>query len=191
MGNPVNPSESSESPTVLLRRLHHWRMAFFGVVILLAGMLSGAAVTLLTIRQIGPRGPVPPVPAVKLLLARLSGPLHLTGEQRQQVEPILQEHLVRLDQIQADGQKSIAEELRLLSQAMAGVLTEDQMHLWERLFSDLPGSLRHIPAGRGPGLGRGPAPPGGWRGPPGDRRGPLHLPPSFSPSPDANTMPHN
>jgi hypothetical protein len=191
MGNPVNPSENSESPTVLLRKLHHWRMAFFGVVILLAGMLGGAAVTLLAIRHLEPRRPLPPGHAVKLLLARLDGPLHLTGEQRQQVEPILQEHMVRLDQIQLDGQKAIAQELRLLSEQLAGVLTPDQMRLWERLFSDLPGSIRHIPEGRGPGPGRGPAPPGGWRGPPDNRRGLLQLPPGSSPSPDANAVPHN
>jgi len=191
MGNPMNPSQDNESPTVLLRRLHHWRMAFFGVVILLAGMLAGAAATLLAIRHMGPGRPLPPGPAVKLLLARLSGPLHLTTEQRRQVEPIFQEHMVRLDQIQADGKKAIAEELRLLSQEMAAVLTNDQMHLWERLFSDLPGSIRHIPEGRAPGLGRGPAPPGGWRGPPGNRRAPLHLPPSSPPAPDANVVPHN
>jgi hypothetical protein len=158
MGSSVNQDESSENPTALLRRLHHWRMAFFGVVILLAGMLSGAAATLLMIGHIGPRGPFPPVPAVKLLLARLSGPLHLTVEQRQQVEPILEKHVTKLDQIQEQGHKAIVEELRLLSQEMAGVLTEDQMRLWERLFLDLPGSIRHIPRELGPGLGRGPAP---------------------------------
>jgi len=190
MGSAVNQNEDSENPTVLLRRLHHWRMAFFGMVILLAGMLSGAAVTLLIVGHIGQRGPLPPVHAVKLLLERLTGPLHLTAEQRPQVEPILKSHMMRLDQIQGDGQKAIAEELRLLSQEMAGVLTEDQMRLWERLFLDLPGSIRHIPQGYGPGLGRGPAPPGGWRGPPGDRRGPLHVPYSPPPVPDANTVPH-
>ena len=57
MGSSVNPNESSESPTVLLRRLHHWRMAFFGMVILLAGMLSGAAVTLLIVGHLGPKDP--------------------------------------------------------------------------------------------------------------------------------------
>jgi hypothetical protein len=174
---------------VLLRRLHHWRMAFFGVVILLAGMLSGAAATLLTIRHLGPERPAPPVRAVQMMLTRLSGLLHLTAEQRQQIEPILKNHMTRLGQIQDDGQKAIAEELRLLSQEMGSVLTEDQMHLWDRLFLDLPGPIRHIPEGRGPGLGRGPAPPGGWRGPP-NGRGPLHLP-SEAPAPEANIVPHN
>jgi hypothetical protein len=188
MGNSVNPGENAESPMVLLRRLHHWRMAFFGVVILLAGMLGGAAATLLVIGHLGPDRPQPPVHAVKMMLARLSGPLHLTPEQRQQVEPILQKHLVKLDRIQADGQKAITEELRLLSQDMGGVLTEDQMHLWEQLFLGLPGPIRHIPEGRGPGPGRGPAPPGGWRGPP-SGRGPLHAPP-YSPVPETNAVPH-
>jgi hypothetical protein len=189
MGNAVNPSENAESPMVLLRRLHHWRMAFFGVVILLAGMLSGVAATLLIVRHLGPDRPPPPVRAVQMMLARLSGPLHLTPEQRQQIEPILKSHLTRLGQIQDDGQKAIAEELRLLSQDMGGVLTEDQMRLWDRLFLDLPSPIRHIPEGRGPGLGRGPAPPGGWRGPP-DGRGPLHGP-SHTIVPGPNAVPHN
>jgi hypothetical protein len=190
MGSAVNPNENSESPTVLLRRLHHWRMAFFGMVILLAGMASGAAVTLLVVGHGGPKHPLPPVDAIRLLAERLTGVLHLTAEQQQQVGPILQSHMKRLDQIQGDGQKAIAEELRLLTKEMADVLTENQMGLWERLFLDLPGSIRHIPQEFGPGLGRGPAPgPGGWHGPPEGRRGPLHVP-SHSPVPDANTVPH-
>jgi hypothetical protein len=176
MGGSINHNESSESPTVLLRRLHHWRMAFFGVVILVAGMLSGAAVTLLMLRHVGRDRPLPPVPAVKMMLARLSGPLHLTPEQNRQIEPILQKHVVKLDQIQEDGQKAIAEELRLLTQDVGGVLTEDQMQLWQQLFLDLPRAIRHVPEGRAPGTGRGPAPPGGWRGPPAGRRTPLHTP---------------
>lgn len=190
MGSSVSPNESSESPTVLLRRLHHWRMAFFGMVILLAGMVSGAALTLFVVGHGGQKHPLPPVDAVRLLAERLTGVLHLTAEQQRQVEPILQNRMKKLDQIQGDGQKAIAEELRLLTKEMAGVLTADQMGLWERLFLDLPGSIRHIPQEFGPGLGRGPAPgPGGWRGPPSDKRGPLHVT-SHAPVPDTNTVPH-
>ncbi len=189
MGSAIDPNESSESPTVLLRRLHHWRMAFFGMVILLAGMLSGAAATLLIVGQVGHKSPPPTVEAIRQLLARLSGPLHLTAQQEKQVQPILQTHLAKLIQIQDDGQKAIGEELRLLSQEMAGVLTGDQMRLWERLFLDLPVSIRHIPQGYGPGTGRGPAPPGGWHGPP-DGRGPLHSP-SRTVVPGPNAVPHN
>jgi hypothetical protein len=165
MGGSISQMENGPSPTVLLRRLHYWRMAFFGVVILLAGMLGGTAATLLTIRHLGLDRPVPPARAVHMMLARLAGPLHLTHE-----------HVANLDQIQQEGRKAIAEELRLLSQDMGGILTKEQMHLWDQLFLDLPSSIRHVPGGRGPGGGRGPAPPGGWRGPPADRRGPLRAP---------------
>lgn len=186
MGSSMNPNESNETPTVLLRRLHHWRMAFFGMVILLAGMLSGAAVTLLVVGHVGRPSTLP---VDRGLIDRLTGPLHLTAEQSRQAEPILQKHMARLGQIREEGQKAIAEELRLMSQQMAGVLTEDQMRLWERLFLDLPGPMRHIPRELGPGLGRGPAPPGGWRGPP-EGRGPLHGP-SRSIVPGPNAVPHN
>jgi len=190
MGSPMNQNEGSESPTVLLRRLHHWRMAFFGMVILLAGMLSGAAVTLLIVGHPGPKDPAWSVDGVRLLLERLTGPLHLTADQRQQMEPIVKSHLTRLDQIQGEGRKAVTEELRRMTQEAAGVLTEDQMRLWERLFLDLPGSMRHIPQELGPGYGRGPAPRGGWHGPPAGRGGPPHVsvPPT---TPDANTVPHN
>ncbi len=189
MGSAVNPNENSESPTVLLRRLHHWRMAFFGMVILLAGMLCGAAIALLIVGPVGRKSPPPPVPMITHMLGRLSGPLRLTGEQEKQIQPILETHMARLIKIQDEGQKAIREELRLLSQEMAGVLTKDQMGLWERLFLDLPVSIRHIPQESGPGLGRGPAPgPGGWGGPPG-ARGPLRGLP-HSPVPSPNAVPH-
>ena len=123
------------------------------------------------------------------MLGRLSGPLHLTAEQEKQIQPILRTHMARLLQIQDDGQKAIREELRLLSQEMAGVLTGDQMRLWQRLFLDLPITIRHIAPEYGPGPARGPAPPGGWHGPP-DGRGPLHGP-SHTVVPDSNAVPHN
>jgi len=184
----MNQNESGTTPTALLRRLHHWRMAFFGMVILVAGMLGGAAATLLAVRRVTPPGRLAPPPDVEVLLTRLNEPLHLTAEQHEQVKPILQKHMTRLGQIQEDGRKAIAEELRLLTQEMAGVLTEEQMGVWQRLFLDLPPRMRHIPQELGPGYGRGPGPgPRGWRSPPAGR-GPLHMR-STPPAPEANTVP--
>ena len=58
MGDSMNPSENLDSPTVLLRRLHRWRMAFFGLMILIAGLTTGAAVTLLVVDWRGPDRPI-------------------------------------------------------------------------------------------------------------------------------------
>jgi hypothetical protein len=187
MGDPVNQFENPDSPTVLLRRLHRWRMAFFGLVILLAGMLSGAAVTLLAVRPMrhAQRELVPPPIE---LLARVVAHLRLSPEQEKQVEPIIQRHYQRLDAIRQEGRTAITEELKLMNDEMCAVLDEGQARLWQQLLQGLPGEIRHVPEWYGPGGGRGP----GLRrrmGPPGAMREPVpHMP--AVPPPEANTVPH-
>jgi hypothetical protein len=188
MGDPINQFENRDSPTALLCRLHRWRMAFFGLVILLAGMLSGAAVTLLAV---GPatRAPRPPiVPPVTVLMERVIPRLHLSPEQARQVEPIVREHYQRLAAIQQRGRTEIGEELKLMNDEMVAVLDEQQARLWQQLLQGLPGEIRHVPEWYGPGGGRGP----GLRrrmGPPGALRDPVPRMPAVPP-PEANTVPH-
>ncbi len=199
MGNEMNQHESLDSPMVLLRRLHHWRMAFFGLVILLAGMLSGAAIALLVVGHLERQGPPPPVAVVKEMLARLGPRLELSQEQRGQMEPILLRHMQRLEEIGQDGRTAIEGELRTLNEEMATVLNEGQMRQWQHLLQGLPGQLRHVPGGFGPGPGLGPGPgPGGGQGfrggrfgPKRDGQAPLHIVPESPSSPDTNAVsPH-
>ena len=42
MGDLMSPIDPNANPTILLSRLHRWRMAFFGLVILMAGVVIGA-----------------------------------------------------------------------------------------------------------------------------------------------------
>ncbi len=189
MGDPMNQFENPDSPTVLLRRLHHWRMAFFGLVILLAGMLSGAAVTLLVVGHMRHAQRLPPVaPPVEVLLSEVLPRLHLSAEQTKQVEPIIREHYQKLDAIREKGRAEIIEELKLMHAEVFAVLTEEQGHLWQQLLQGLPAQIRHVPDWPGPGGGRGP----GLRrraGPPGGMREPVpHIP--AGPPPEANTVPH-
>jgi len=197
MGSEMNQHESPDSPMVLLRRLHRWRMAFFGLVILLAGMLSGAAVALLVVGHLEQQGPPPPIGVVKEMLARLGPRLRLSEEQRDQMEPILLRHVQKLDEIGQDGRAAIVEELRTLNEEMATVLNEGQMRQWQDLLRGLPSQIRHVPGGFGPGPGLGPGPGPGGRGfggrfgPRRDGQGPLHVSPEKPSSPDANAVtPH-
>lgn len=194
MGSEVNQYDSPDSPMVLLRRLHRWRMAFFGLVILLAGMLSGAAITLVTVGRSKWEGP-PPVPVEEVVTRIIDGiapRLHLSAEQVQQVQPILQKHMTRLHGIWADSREQIVEELKAMNGEIEPVLDENQQRLWQRYMQGLPGPFRHgggplhIGAGPGPGPGRGPGPGGRFglrRGAPGEpnaaptvpHEGPVHV----------------
>jgi len=179
MGSEVNQYESPDSPMVLLRRLHRWRMAFFGLVILLAGMLSGAAITLVTVGRSQWEGP-PPVPVEEVVTRIIDGitpRLHLSAEQVQQVQPILQKHMTRLHGIWADSREQIVEELKAMNGEIEPVLDENQQQLWERYMQGLPGPFRHgggplhVGGGPGRGPGRGPGPGGRFglrRGAPGE-----------------------
>ena len=194
MGDSVNHFENPDSPTVLLRRLHRWRMAFFGLVILLAGMLSGAAITLLLVGPVDRQLPPPPVRVVTEMLARLGPRLHLTEAQSTQLEPVLQRHVQRLQEIEHEGRTAIVEELTAMNEQMAAVLDENQMRQWQQLLEGLPGQMRHVPGGFGPGpggQGAGHGFGGGRFGPGRGGQGPMHVAPEGPFAPDANTTsPH-
>jgi hypothetical protein len=182
----MNQPENLDNPMVLLRRLHHWRMAFFGLVILLAGMLSGAAVTLLTVRHLDKAGP-PPEGAVLALIHGVAPRLRLSAGQMQQIQPIFEKHVTRLREIWADGRTQIVEELKAMNDEVLPVLDENQRRLWHQYLQDLPGPFRHgggpLHIGVGPGGGRGAGPGGrfGFRhGVPADpnaapQEGPVHV----------------
>lgn len=187
MGDAVNQYENPDSPTVLLRRLHRWRMAFFGLVILLAGMLSGAAITLLAVGHFERQAP-PHERAIRDLLARVGPLLRLSPVQMEQVQPIFDKHVRQLEAISQKGRTEIVGELQSMHEEMATVLDDEQMRRWHELLQGLPGEIRHVPGGYGYGPGRGPGP-GRRMGP----RGPMSGPPFHAPSgpvlPEANTVP--
>ncbi len=160
MGDSMNQSENLDSPMVLLCRLHRWRMAFFGLVILIAGLTTGVAATLLTLHGVGPKSPVPLERAYAVILDRIVPRLHLSREQAEQVEPILRRHMQRLEEIREQGRLQIAKELQAMDEQMATVLGQDQQRLWRDLMRGLPGQFQ-----RGPGrFGAGPQGPFGPRG---------------------------
>jgi uncharacterized membrane protein len=183
MGDSVDQRDSSENPMILLRKVRRWRMAFFGLVILLAGMLTGAAVTLVTVGHTDRQGPPPPEVAVMRMLDQIGPRLRLSPEQRRQIAPILRKHVAKLQEIREEGRTQIVEELKQIHDEVSVVLTADQERAWEGLLEGLPGQF-----GRGYGPRRlGPGPegrPGFRRGPGGPRRlldGPAPLPQEPSP----------
>lgn len=161
MGDSMTPPQDLDSPTMLLRRLHRWRMAFFGLIILIAGLTTGAAATLLAMHWAGPEPVVPAERAPEMMLERIVPRLRLSPEQADRVEPILRKHMDRLDEIREQGRTQIAKELEAMDTDMALVLSPDQQRLWRDLMRGLPSQFRRGPGGRS---GPGPMGPFGPRG---------------------------
>lgn len=151
--------DPSANPTAALRRMHRFRMAISGLVILVAGMTLGVAGTLLVVK---PNEPRPPDidNAVVMMLMRFRGELNLTDEQVEQIETILRDHFHQLEALRAEARPKIERALQDMKNQISAVLTEQQRADWQRLTDRLDMEFRR-------GMRRGPGGPGG-PGRPGD-----------------------
>ena len=141
----MNQIEPDKEPAIMLQKLHCWRMAFFGLVILLAGIVIGAASTLIVCRQRFMRPPPPPELASIRMIRDLQRHLHLSPEQQEKIKPILKRHMQKLREIRMNARPQITKELKLLNEEISSLLDEHQKRLWQRHLRRLQGRLTHGP----------------------------------------------
>ena len=179
MGDLAGPVDPSANPAILLSRLHRWRMAFFGLVILMAGAVIGAGSVMIWATHrtparlgpgmLGPGDERPPLLLGERLVQRLRRSLRLSDQQMKVIVPIAREHMENLRRIRQETRPKVAEELRLMDTQIAAVLNKDQQQLWDRQFRRLleqvhmlPGpyqGLPQAPRGRDPAQARPGEPP--------------------------------
>jgi len=144
----MSPAESNPNPALLIAQVHRWRTAFFGLVILLAGVVIGAGAVLIwaaprTAARLPPRVPGPdgdisgPMGPAEVIVQRLKRSLQLSGQQVQAVRPIVREHMANLNRIRQETRPKVAEQLRLMGQRVEEKLNRDQRRLWDEQFRRL------------------------------------------------------
>jgi len=189
MGDAMNKVEPTKSSHDYLKQMHRWRMAFFGLVILLAGIVIGISSMFILSRRRKPSPPPPPEVAADRVLNRERNRLGLSVEQVKQLGPIFKKHMDKLEEIRMAAREQITEQLQLMNEEVSSVLDERQERLWGRDIQYLERQFRpprrrdgHGPAGprmgergrygRGPQerLRRGPGSFGPWRDIPGPNR---------------------
>ena len=191
--------EQSEPMNIdTLRKLHRWRMAFFGAVILLAGMvIGGASMMILLPHKLMAPPPGPEFDSLRMLPS-LRRDLGLTTEQSARIAPILDKHMKKLGEIRTEARDEIAQTLKQMNDDISQVLTDRQERIWNRSLERLQRDLRPGrggPGRRGEGLGpggmrqrrgqqdrRGGGPYGPWRRPAGPNV------PRETTEPDSNTV---
>ncbi len=180
-----------------LKKIYFWRTAFFGVVILAAGIaIGGAAMSILSERRLA-NVPLPPE-ASSNLMPRLRQSLGLTQEQVSKIRPVLESHIQKLLQIRENARLDIYNTLEQMGKEINPLLSEMQKRVWQqelvRIQRDFsPAPLRPgIGAGRGRRVGEQPAPGGGGgRGFRGGRMGQRRGPEFQPPPPAASNSPLN
>jgi len=133
----MNQTEKNDDLIKVLERMHRWRMAFFALVILIAGIVIGASsMTIFGRRQMMGK-PHSPEIAVERMMRQLIEHLDLTDRQRQTIRPILIEYMEKLHQIRMNVRPQIQAQLASLNDDVSALLDEEQKQQWQREFQRL------------------------------------------------------
>ncbi len=147
-----------------------WKAILPGLVILVAGIAIGVSATLIVTGGPHDTGEPEPEEFAEQMLRRLTRELDLTARQREQLEPILQDHYRALRDIRTEARPRIVAQLIELDDEVANVLDEDQARRWreklDRLDEHFPTFRERRRAGE---QGRGPGFRTNQRGPHGPR----------------------
>jgi hypothetical protein len=150
----MNRSNELPDAFVLLQRIHRWRMAFFSVIILLAGTVIGASGMFiwnrhrlvkspirLAARQQNPQrkseNPDPNTPAWVTMGRKLDQHLGLSDEQHRDLVRILRQHWQQLNKIKQEARPRIRENLLSMNEKVTALLDDRQKNLWRQDFRRL------------------------------------------------------
>jgi hypothetical protein len=151
---------NNQNQNIYLIKMHQWRMAFWGLVILLAGIVIGVS-SILIVQWRFIKGPRPgPEIMVNRMVRGLQHELDLSRQQRDKIEPIIHKHMSKLDEIRRNARPLIEQEMRLMNEEIALILNPEQKILWERMLRNLPiepGPGQRPPENQGP-FGQPPPP---------------------------------
>jgi hypothetical protein len=168
MGGTMNQQNAEQLQLIL--RMHRWKTAFFGLVILLAGLIIGASSAVIFLKPFDPTPPKGIEFVNEYTMASLQHELQLSPPQREQIRAIFGRRFRAVDEIRREARPRIAGEMNALYEEVSSVLDGPQRDKWRdsmtRLGEDFAGPQRG-PRGPGYGGGRGPGPNG---------RGPMRRP---------------
>jgi hypothetical protein len=144
----MNDTEKRDNlPIDYVQKMHRWRMAFFGMVILLAGIVIGGASMMILVPHRLIRLPPGPEFEPLIMLPPLQRDLGLTPEQADRVKPIMDKHLGKLNEIRMNARTEIGETLKQMDDEIVAILTDEQKEIWHSGLDRLEGEL-HPGAGR-------------------------------------------
>jgi len=150
----MNTEQNNNPNLEHIKKIYYWRTAFFGLVILIAGIVIGSAtMSILTTRRLTKPGPGPEFNILQVI-PPLRRNLGLSQEQSDKIKPILDGHMKKLQDIRENARSEIENTLQQMNKEISTILTETQRQRWQREMSQLQRDLR--PGGpRRNGMGRG------------------------------------
>ena len=151
MENLQNNNSANIDQIKQIKKIYFWRTAFFGLVILTAGIaIGGASMFIFDTHKLT----VPPVGQEPgNIMPRLRRDLGLTQEQAAKIRPILEENMQKLQNIREDARVEIVNILMQMNKQISPILAENQKDVWQGELLRLQNSL--VPERPGSGAGGG------------------------------------
>jgi hypothetical protein len=166
----MSTEQTGNNPDIYKVQMHRWRMAFFGLVILLAGIVIGASTALIGKWHFMPAPGPGPDQIAQRMVEGLRRDLDLSPQQRGKIEPIIRRHMDTLDEIRRNARPLIDAQMSQMNEEVLPILEPRQRVLWDNMLRRLPIE----PPGMQNPPGRGPRPdrPFDQQSPPPDRPAP-------------------
>jgi hypothetical protein len=134
MTNEASPNLSLQLPPPEPRR--RWVTALAAVLIFGAGLLSGVGLTVVVAVHRLQHAIHHPEEAPERVATMLQRRLHLSDEQKSQIETIVAKRQVELTAIRKRFHPEIAQQLDELHKEIGDVLTEPQRERWAKMFGE-------------------------------------------------------
>jgi hypothetical protein len=150
MGIIMNTTEQNNNPNIEhIKKIYFWRTAFFGVVILVAGIVIGSAsMSIFTTRRLA----APPSPRQEFndLVIRLRRNLELSQGQTDKIRPLIDKHMQKLQELRENARIDIINTLQQMDKQVSSILNERQKRIWQRELLSLQRELNpELPRGGG------------------------------------------
>jgi hypothetical protein len=133
---------TDDIPVNYIQKMHRWRMAFFGVIILLAGIIIGGASMMIIMPDRLIRPPAGPEFESLRMIPPLRRDLGLTQEQAKKIQPILDNYMQKLRNIRENARTEVEQTLEQMNTEISSVLTEQQKQKWTEEVERLQRQIR-------------------------------------------------
>jgi gas vesicle protein len=143
MGEVTMNTEQNNNPNLEhIRKIYYWRTAFFGLVILIAGAVIGAAaMSIMTTQRLRRPSRGPEFRSLQVI-PPLRRDLGLSQEQSEKIRPLIDGYMKKLQDIRENARTEIENTLHQMNEEISSNLTPPQQQRWQREMSQLQEELR-------------------------------------------------
>jgi hypothetical protein len=138
----MNTEQNNNINLEHIRKIYYWRTAFFGLVILIAGIvIGGASISIYMTHRTTISAGGPEFSSLQVI-PPLRRNLNLSQEQSEKIKPIIDGSMKKLRDIRENARTEIESTLQQMNKEISKILNDTQRQRWQRELDRLQQELR-------------------------------------------------